>query len=203
MLSLLRELHAAALDLHLEDRHQFRSRIVFNVDEGLEATSEARVGSVDELIHLLSVARHDDDELPGILDHACHQCSHGFLARLVVLPGIINLHEHISLINEEYSSHGFVASFVNLLSCVVHETALEVLRLLLDHLVCRQQSYCLEYLSEHLCHSGLARAGIACQHDVVRCILGVHESSFHAHLIHLHTSGHLPDGVLDLLHPDE
>ena len=152
---------------HLEDGHQLVQRVVLEQQKTVEAGLQTGVG-VDELVHQVGVARHDDHQIVPVILHGLQQGVDGLLPEVVFTAAV----EGIGLIHEQHAAHGLLDDLLGLEGGLPHIASHQTAAVHLHQLPLGENAQASVDAGHHPGHHGLAGAGIAGEHHVQRHIGG-------------------------------
>ena len=111
-LGLGREDILLALGKHLHNLIEFVGRIVFQVQEIIEAAAHTGIDA-EQVVHLHAVSGSNHHELVAIVLHTLHQRLQGLRTLGITLARGADRCQRVGLVNKEDTAHGLVTQFVD------------------------------------------------------------------------------------------
>ena len=147
---------------------------------------------MDELVHQVGVARHDDHQIVPVILHGLQQGVDGFLPEVVFTAAV----EGVGLVHEQHAAHGLLDDLLGLEGGLPHIACHQAAAVHLHQLTLGQDAQAPVDAGHHPRHHGLAGTGIAGEYHVQGHI-GGGQIVLLAQLIDLH---HVDEVVYLLLH---
>ena len=184
-------------DAH-EDAHELLGRVVVEHDLLIEARTQAGVG-IQERLHEVGVARHDDHEVVAVVLHGLEEGVDGLHAE-VVRPGIGG--QGIGLVDEEQAAVRTVHDLLGLDGRLADIAADEPGAVDLDQVPLAEHAELLIDLAEQTRHGGLAGTGVAGK-DHVQRHMRLRQTALLTQLVDLQQVDETIQVLLDLGQTDE
>ena len=147
---------------HAEQLLQFFGVVVGKLDGDIAARLNAFVHA-DEFVHILGITSEDADEFALAVFKYGQQGVDGIHAKAGTIVG----GKGVGLIDEKHAAHGFINSCLHVEFGISYIVAYHLFGRHFDELSCWQCTYGVENLSELACKSGLARARVAGENEMV------------------------------------
>ena len=201
LLSLLRE------DIFLllsEDTHnlvELVGRVVVDIEEIAETTTHTRIDT-EQIVHLLTIAGSNDDELASVVLHTLHQLLQRLCSLLVLVTTLAQGCQRIGLVDKEDATHSLVAQTVDDFRCLTLIGTNHLRTVHLNYMTAIQIAYRLQNLTQLTGDGGLTGTWITCQHDMDARLLLFTQSALCTLYAVVNRKGYLADGLLDLVHTD-
>ena len=144
---------------------QLIGRVVIDIEEIAETATHARIDT-EQIVHLLTIAGSNDDELTAVVFHTFHQLLQGLRTLLVFITTLAQGCQRIGLINEEDSAHRLVTQAVNNLWRLSLIGADHLRTIYLDNVATIQISDGFQYLTQLTGNGCLTCTRITCQNNM-------------------------------------
>ena len=152
---------------------------------------------MDELVHQVRVACHDDHQIVTVVLHGLQDGVDGLLTEVVVGASV----EGVGLIDEQYAAHGFFQHLGGFQCRLTHVACHKTAAVHLHQLALTQNAQREIDAAHQPCHHGLAGTGVAGE-DHVEGQLGGGQVVLAAELVDLHHVDEAANLVLDDIKAD-
>ena len=149
---------------------------------------------MDEFLHQVGIARHDDNEILAVVLHAFQQDFDGLAAKIVA---VLLVDQGVGLVDEQHAAQSFLDDLLGFQGGLSHISGHQAGAVHLDELSLGQNADGVVNFGQQTGHRGLAGAGVAHKHQM-EGHGGNGQTGFLPELSHLHQ---VDEAFHILLHP--
>ena len=201
-LSLFREYVFLLFSEDLHNLVQLLRRIILDIKEIVETTSEARIYT-EQIFHLHPITGSNDHELSAIVLHPFHQFLQSLSPLIITFSCSTQGSQCISLVNKKDSSLCLIAESVYDLWCLTLIRTHHLRTVYFHDMTTIKIADGSQYLSKFTSNCRLTSTGITRQDDVHTHLFLFSQATFRTLYAVLHSIGNLAHSTFHLIHADE